>query len=109
MLLWPPEPVAFGRNPVEALSLRYVDGRLRLHLKLSGPVTEDIRVFAQAPCSPGWKKWRHGTCLGLLPVAQNGISDISEMYVQAFGAPGPGEEGLYPHPATEERLGRQSQ
>jgi hypothetical protein len=91
-LLWPPAPVAFGPNPVEALSLRYADGRLRIELKLSGPVPEHIMVFAQAPCSPGWKKWRHGTCLGLLPVPQNGISDITEMYLEAFGEPAPGRK-----------------
>ena len=77
---------------IEALSLRYVDGRLRLELKFSGPVSEDIMVFAQAPCSPGWKKWRHGTCLGLLPVPQDGISDITEMYLEAFGPPEPGRK-----------------
>ena len=92
MLLWPPPPVAFGPNPVAALSLRYVDGRLRLELRLSGPVAEDIMVFAQAPCSPGWKKWRHGTCLGLLPAPQDGISDITEIYRQAFGEPEPGRK-----------------
>jgi hypothetical protein len=91
-LPWPPAPVVFAPNPVEALSLRYVDGRLRLGLKLSGPAVDDIMVFAQAPCSPGRKKWRHGTCLGLLPVPQNGISDITEMYLEAFGEPEPGRK-----------------
>jgi hypothetical protein len=89
-LPWPPAPVAFGPNPVEALSLRYVDGRLRVELRLSRPVAQDIMVFAQALCRPGWTKWRHGTCLGLLPVPQHGISDISEMYREAFGEPQPG-------------------
>ena len=92
MLFWPPAPVAFGPSPVEALSARYVDGRLRIELKLFGPVAEDIMVFAQAPCSPGWKKWRHGTCLGLLPAPENGISDITEMCLVAFGEPEPGRK-----------------
>jgi hypothetical protein len=47
-------------------------------------------VFAQAPCSPGWKKWRHGTCLGLLSAPEDGISDITEMYLETFGEPEPG-------------------
>ena len=84
--------MAFGSNPVEALSLRYVEGRLRLELELSGTVTEDIMVFAQAPCSPGWTKWRHGACLGLLPVPRNGVSDITQMYREAFGEPEPGRK-----------------
>jgi hypothetical protein len=49
-------------------------------------------VFAQAPCSPGRKKWRHGACLGLLPSPENGISDITQMYLQAFGEPEPGRK-----------------
>jgi hypothetical protein len=92
MLLWPPAPVAFGPNPVQALRLGYLDGRLRVELKLSGPAVEDIMVFAQTPCSPGWNKWRHGTCLGLLPAPKNGISDITEMYLEEFGEPEPGRK-----------------
>jgi hypothetical protein len=92
MLFWPAAPVAFGPNPVEALSLYYAHGRLRIELKVSGPVPEDMMVFAQAPCSPGRKKWRHGTCLGLLPAPENGISDITEMYLEAFGDPEPGRK-----------------
>ena len=91
-LLWPPRPVAFAPNPVETLSLRYVEGHLRIELRLSRPVAEDVMVFAQAPCRPGWKKWRHGTCLGLLPAPQDGISDITEMYLAAFGEPEPGRK-----------------
>jgi hypothetical protein len=49
-------------------------------------------VFAQAPCSPGRRKWRHGVCLGLLPAPQNGISDITEMYLETFGEPEPGRK-----------------
>jgi hypothetical protein len=108
-LPWPPASVVFGQNPVEALSLRYVAGRLRVELSLSGPVAEDIMVFAQAPCSPGWKRWRHGTCLGLLPVPQNGVSDITEMYLEAFWGARTWPEGLYPHPAAAQWLGRRSQ
>ena len=92
MLFWPPAPVAFGPNPAEALSLHYVDGQLRIELKFSGPVPDDIMVFAQAACSPGRKKWRHGTCLGLLPAPQNGTSEITEMYLEAFGEPEPGRK-----------------
>ena len=60
MLAWPPERVVFDPNPVEGLALSYVNGRIRLRLRVSGPVTGDIMVFGQAPCSAGRKKWRHG-------------------------------------------------
>ena len=90
-LLWPPRPVVFGPNPVESLNLHYVDGRLRIQLQLSGPLLEDIMFFAQAPCRPSWKKWRHGLCLGLLPPPHNGLSDITDLYLAAFGEPEPGK------------------
>jgi hypothetical protein len=92
MLLWPPEPVVFGPNPVEGLTLSRVNGRLRLRLRVSGPVTGDLMVFGQAPCGAGRKKWRHGAFLGLLPAPQAGESDITDLYVQKFGQPEPGKK-----------------
>lgn len=91
LLLWPPERVVFGPNPVEQLSVTHDNGRLRLNLRVAGPVTEDIMVFGQAPCSAGWRKWRHGAYLGLLPTPVGGDCDITEMYVARFGEPKPGE------------------
>ncbi len=92
MLFWPPEHVVFGPNPVEALTLSRVNGRLRLRLRISGPVTGDLMVFGQAPCSAGRKKWRHGAFLGLLPAPQAGESDITDLYVQKYGQPEPGKK-----------------
>jgi hypothetical protein len=69
-----------------------VNGQARLRLKVSGPVTEDIMVFGQAPCSAGRKKWRHGSYLGLLPAPERGESDITEMYVAKYGEPEPGKK-----------------
>ena len=92
MLLWPPEPVVFGPNPVEGCALSYVNGQARLRLKVPGPVTEDIMVFGQAPCSAGREKWRHGAYLGLLPAPEQGESDITEMYVAKYGEPEPGKK-----------------
>jgi hypothetical protein len=92
MLLWPPERVVFGPNPVEGVAISYVNGQARLRLKVSGPVTEDIMVFGQAPCSAGRKKWRHGSYLGLLPAPEQGEIDITEMYVARHGEPEPGQK-----------------
>ena len=49
-------------------------------------------VFGQAPCGAGWKKWRHGAYLGLLPAPQAGESDITDLYVQKYGQPEPGKK-----------------
>ena len=92
MLFWPPERVVFSPNPVEGLSFSCVNGHTRLRLRVSGPVTEDIMVFGQAPCRAGRKKWRHGAYLGLLPAPQAGESDITDLYVQKYGQPEPGKK-----------------
>jgi hypothetical protein len=60
-LLDPPEPVGFHLSPVEKLIISKAGGRLTLKLSVSGPVTEDIMVFGQAPCSPGRMKCRNVT------------------------------------------------
>src|ERR1035437_3518843 len=92
MLTWPPEPVVFKPSPVEALAFSCIDGRIRLRLRVSGPVSEDIMVFGQAPCSAGRKKWRHGTYLGLLPAPQGDEGDITDMFVERYGEPEPGKK-----------------
>ena len=91
MLLWPPEPVAFGPNPVEKLRIRRRHGRLSLKLRLAGPVPDDIMVYGQAPCRAGRKKPRHPVYLGLLPPPVGGSSDITAQYVARFGEPEPGQ------------------
>jgi hypothetical protein len=92
MLLWPPERVVFDPNPVEGLTISYVNGRIRLRLRVAKPVTEDIMVFGQAPCSAGRQKWRHGAYLGLLPASQGGECDITDIYVEKYGEPEPGKK-----------------
>jgi hypothetical protein len=92
MLPWPPEPVVFSPSPVESLAILSIDGQIRLRLRVSGPVAEDIMVFGQAPCSVGWKKWRHGAYLGLLPAPQGDECDITDMFVQRYGEPEPGKK-----------------
>jgi hypothetical protein len=91
ILFWPPEPVRFDPNPVEGLTLSYEHGRLRLKLRVTGPVLDDIMVFGQAPCSAGRKKWRHGAYLGLLPTPAGGEIDITELYVSRYGELEPGQ------------------
>jgi hypothetical protein len=87
----PTAPVVFGPNPVVELTLRREGDRLRLELAVSGPVTEDIMVFATPPCRPTWKKCRKERYLGLLPAPVNGLSDITALYLKRFGEPEPGQ------------------
>jgi hypothetical protein len=91
--LWEvPAPVVFDINPVGRLTLLNGEKGVRLLLSVTGPVTEDIMVFGQAPCSAGRSKRRNVAYLGLLPVPQDGMSDITEMYIARYGEPRPGEK-----------------
>jgi hypothetical protein len=86
----PPEPVSLPLNPVGALSIIASEQGVRLLLTVIGPVTEDIMVFGQAPCSAGRSKRRNVSYLGLLPAPVDGVSDITALYVARYGVPPPG-------------------
>jgi hypothetical protein len=91
--LWTvPAPVVFDTNPVGRLTLLNGENGVRLLLSVSGPVTEDIMVFGQAPCSAGRSKRRNVAYLGLLPAPQNGMSDITDLYIARYGEPQAGEK-----------------
>ncbi len=84
--LWtPPEPVVFGLNPVGQLTITNTGNGPRLLLSVTGPVTEDIMVFGQAPCSAGRSKRRNVSYLGLLPAPVDGVSDITDLYLARYG------------------------
>jgi hypothetical protein len=90
--LWePPAPVVFDPNPVGQLLITNDEVGVRLRLMVTGPATEHIMVFGQAPCSAGRRKRRNVSYLGLLSAAQDGLSDITAMYIARYGAPRPGE------------------
>jgi hypothetical protein len=91
--LWTvPAPVVFDTNPVGQLTLLNGENGVRLLLSVTGPVTEDIMVFGQAPCSAGRSKRRNVAYLGLLPAPQNGMSDITDIYIARYGEPRAGEK-----------------
>ena len=84
---WDPPPAKepFAPNPVGALSVVNGPQGLRLQVAVTAPVTEDIMVFGQAPCSVGRHKRRNIAYLGLLSPAQDGVADITDMYVAKYG------------------------
>jgi hypothetical protein len=81
----PPAKETFALNPVGVLSVVNGPQGLRLLLAVTGPVTEDIMVFGQAPCSVGRYKRRNVAYLGLLPPAEDGVADITDIYVAKYG------------------------
>jgi hypothetical protein len=92
LLVLPPEPVVFGPNPVGQLIITNGANGARLLLSVTGPVTGDIMVFGQAPCSAGRMKRRNVAYLGLPPAPQDGLIDITDLYVARYGEPRPGEK-----------------
>jgi hypothetical protein len=92
MLYLPPDPVVFGPSPVGQLVITNDENGVRLFLQISGPVTEDIMVFGQAPCSSGRRKRRNVSYLGLLRASQAGLSEITALYIARFGEPPAGQK-----------------
>ena len=85
-----PEPVSLLPNPVGALSIIASEQGIRLLLTVTGPVTEDIMVFGQAPGSAGRNKRRNVSYLGLMPAPTDGVADITDLYVAKYGPLRPG-------------------
>jgi hypothetical protein len=106
MLLTPPAPVIFNPSVVGQLTIANGEGGVRLLLSVTGPVTEDIMVFGHAPCSAGRMRRRNVAYLGLLPAPQNGMSDITEIYVARYGEPRAGGRCLS-SPVSKRMAGRE--
>ncbi|HVM47904.1 MAG TPA: hypothetical protein VMU04_07745 [Candidatus Acidoferrum sp.] len=88
----PPAPVVFGPNPVGGLTITNdPQNGVRLLLDVA-TVTEDIMVFAQAPCSRGRMKHRRVCYLGLAGPATNGQCEVTAPYIARYGQPAPGQK-----------------
>ena len=91
--LWsPPARVVFQLTVVRELVIMNDEGGVRLFLRLAAPPTEDIMVFGQEPCSAGRSKRRNVSYLGLLPPAEDGMSEITDLYKAKYGEPRPGRK-----------------
>jgi hypothetical protein len=88
--LEPPAPVAFGLSAVGELVAENTEAGVRLRVRITGDLNEDVMVFGQEPCSAGRHKRRNVAYLGLLPPPVNGWSDIIHLYRARYGEPRPG-------------------
>jgi hypothetical protein len=84
----PPEP-RFGPNPVSAFTITGAGKSLALKLRVSGPLVEEIMVFASPPLSAGRGYCGDFRFLGLLPAPVECLSDITRLYLKKFGVPPP--------------------
>jgi len=81
----PPAREPFSPNPVGQLTVTSTPEGPRLLVAVTGPVTEDIMVFGQAPCSRGRYRRRNVAYLGLLPPSEDGFTDITDIYTAKYG------------------------
>ena len=92
-MLWlPPALAVFDPNPVGQLIITNGEDGVRLLVNISRPLTEDIMVFGQAPCSAGRSKRRNVSYLGLVSASQASLADITALYTARYGEPRPGQK-----------------
>ena len=80
-----PSPVPiFPDNPVSGLSITSAGSAVSLQLALSAQPVQFIVVLGTRAQNPGVSYVDHYKILGLLPDPQGGLSDITELYLDAF-------------------------
>ena len=62
-----------------------------LGLEVSGEAPGAIKVYGAAPQNRGTTRGRDFKVLCRLPPPRNGVSDITQWYVQRYGVPEPGK------------------
>jgi hypothetical protein len=90
----PPPPPQFGRNPVHQLSITALDGTVSIKLSVVGAVNHAVIVQGTRPRSRGTTFVDHFVILGLLPMPEEGMSDITDLWVARYGYPQPGSRIL---------------
>jgi hypothetical protein len=85
--LTPTDRPSFDVNPVAELVITNTGGAIDLKLSVPTAPATDILVLGAAPCSAGISFVKHFTVLGRLPASEAGYSNISKLYVDAYGQP----------------------
>ena len=81
MVMDPPAPPKFPDNPVGQLLITNANGSVRLQLNVSGTPTRFTIVSASRPRSAGTTFVDHFTILGVLPDPEQGMSNITDLYL----------------------------
>jgi hypothetical protein len=82
---------SFPVNGVDALVVEKVGATYRVKARVSGPTAELTLVQAAAPVSAGVSCVQQYRYVGLLPAAENGYSDITDLVIGRFGPLTPGK------------------
>ena len=83
----PPNRPRFSTNPVGTLTITNEGGEISLKLRVSRAPAHYIMVMGTAPCSRGVSRPRRFTLLGALPAPEDGVSEITDLYVAKYGVP----------------------
>jgi hypothetical protein len=83
----PPPIPKFNLNPVRGLNVSNTRGQIRLLLRVPTAPAQYTLVLGSPPCSAGISCRCNFRILGLLPASVRGFSDISDLYIEAFGKP----------------------
>ena len=83
----PPERVRFDANPVDALLVTNTGGVPDLKLSVPRTPIATVLVLATCPRSAGVSFAKHFAILGVLPAAEGGYSNITDLFVARYGVP----------------------
>jgi hypothetical protein len=83
----PPERPTFDANPVGAVVATNTGGVPELKLSVPSAPSATVLVLAIRPRSAGVSFAKHFTILGVLPAAEAGYSNITDLYVARYGVP----------------------
>jgi hypothetical protein len=87
----PPQQPAIPANPVTELVITNTAGNISIKLRLTGLPAEHTLLQGAAPVSSGVSFVQHFPFLDLLPLATDGLSDVTALYVARYGVPAVGE------------------
>lgn len=87
----PPAVPSFPANPVDELSITRAGGVLSIKVRVSSQPAQYTLVQASAPVSAGVRCVQAYRYVGLLPAADNGWSDITDLVVGRHGLPTAGK------------------
>ena len=87
LVVTPTERVRFDANPVDALVVTNTGGVPELKLSVPRTPTAMVLVLGTRPRSAGVSFAKHFAILGVLPAAEAGYSNITDLYVARYGVP----------------------
>ena len=88
LLVDPPKREKLTPNPVGELEILNRRGVITLRLRVLRAPAHQVFVLGSRWCSRGiWTRGNRFAVIGALPAAEGGRSDITDLYVKAFGVP----------------------